>query len=61
MSDKFKVEAGFRKWSVRYNKLDACVEVNFNYHPGEMSIKLYDATSDELREIGIMFLKASED
>lgn len=50
-----KVECGFRKWSIGYDKEMGCINVEFSYHPHYGKIDLHDVSLDELEKLGDMF------
>ena len=52
------VNCGFNKWTIGLGK-DGSVIVDFCYHPNFGTIFLFDASSDDLRNLGEMFISAA--
>lgn len=55
---KDRVECGFKKWSIGVGE-NGEVIVEFRYHPNYGTISLHDASIDDLRNLGEMFLAAA--
>lgn len=49
------VSCGFNRWSIGFGK-NGEITVEFNNHPHYGTINLYDATTEEFRKLGEMFL-----
>ena len=57
---RYKETCGFRKWSLGVGQFGV-VRVEFNHYPNQGEIVLFDASPDELKKIGKMFLDVAED
>lgn len=55
---KDRVECGFKKWSIGVGE-NGEVIVEFRYHQNYGTISLHDASIDDLRNLGEMFLAAA--
>lgn len=53
-----KVDCGFNKWSIEYND-NGSVVVEFDHYPNAGRIMLWDASPNDLRNLGEMFLSAA--
>ena len=55
-----KVNCGFNKWSIEIGE-NREVIVEFYHYPHEGKIRLHDASSKDLRNLGEMFLSAASE
>lgn len=50
-----KTKCGHKKWSIGFNE-NCAVVVSFDHYPNVGVVELYDASDDDLRNLGEMFL-----